>query len=55
MAPTHIRYAASVVLTDGSRVDGDYVNLGTVVLRGQTPEGRVDIPWQDIEVVRFSR
>ena len=55
VAPTHFRYAASVVLNDGSRVDGDYVNLGTVVLRGQTPEGRVDIPWQDIEVVRFSR
>ncbi len=55
IAPTHFRYAASVLLNDGSRVDGDYVNLGTVILRGLTPEGRVDIPWQDIEVVRFSR
>jgi len=55
VAPTHFRYAASVLLNDGSRVDGDYVNLGTVILRGLTPEGRVDIPWQDIEVVRFSR
>jgi hypothetical protein len=55
VAPTHFRYAASVLLNDGSRVDGDYVNLGTAILRGLTPEGRVDIPWQDIEVVRFSR
>lgn len=55
VAPTHFTYAASVLLNDGSRVDGDYVNLGTAILRGLTPEGRVDIPWQDIEVVRFSR
>jgi hypothetical protein len=55
VAPTHFRYAASALLTDGSRVDGDYVNLGSAVLRGLTPQGRVEIPWQDIEVVRFSR
>src|SRR5215831_640506 len=55
VAPTHFRYAASALLTDGSRVDGDYVNLGTAILRGMTPQGRVDIPWQDIEAVRFSR
>jgi hypothetical protein len=55
VAPTHFRYTASILLTDGTHVDGDYVNLGTAILRGLTPEGRVDIPWQDIEVVRFSR
>jgi hypothetical protein len=55
VAATHFRYAASALLTDGSRVDGDYVNLGTAILRGMTPQGRVDIPWQDIEAVRFSR
>jgi hypothetical protein len=55
VAPTHFRYAASALLTDGSRVDGDYVNLGTAMLRGLTSQGRVEIPWQDIEVVRFSR
>jgi hypothetical protein len=55
VAPTHFRYAASALLTDGSRVDGDYVNLGTATLRGLTSQGRVEIPWQDIEVVRFSR
>jgi len=55
VAPTHFRYAASALLTDGSRVDGDYVNLGSAVLRGLTPQGRVEVPWQDIEVVRFSR
>ena len=55
VAPTHFRYAESALLTDGSRVDGDYVNLGTAVLRGLTSQGRVEVPWQDIELVRFSR
>lgn len=45
----HYRYAASAVLTDGVRVDGDYVNLGTTMLRGRAQTGRVDIPWEQIE------
>jgi hypothetical protein len=51
----HFRYAATAVLTDGSRVEGDYVNLGTLVLRGQTAQGRLDLSWEDIESVRFQR
>jgi hypothetical protein len=51
----HFRYAATAVLTDGSRVEGDYINLGTLVLRGQTGHGRLDISWEDIETVRFQR
>jgi hypothetical protein len=47
----YYRYSASAVLIDGARVDGDYVNLGTTMLRGQTPTGRVDIPWEQIEQV----
>jgi len=54
-ASRHFRYAATAVLTDGSRVEGDYVNLGTLILRGQTAEGRLDISWEDIESVRFQR
>jgi hypothetical protein len=53
LAPTHFRYAATAVLTDGSRVEGDNVNLGTTVLRGTTPQGRVDIPWHEIEMLRL--
>lgn len=53
VAATHFRTSAAAELEDGSRVEGDYVNLGTTVLRGMTPEGRVDIPWQEIENVRF--
>ena len=49
----HFRYSAVAELVDGSRVEGDYVNLGTVVLRGLTPKGRVDIPWYEVENVRF--
>jgi hypothetical protein len=51
----HFRYAATAVLTDGSRVEGDYINLGTLFLRGQTGQGRLDISWEDIESVRFQR
>ena len=51
----HFRHAATAVLTDGSRVEGDYINLGTLILRGQTAEGRLDISWEDIESVRFQR
>lgn len=55
VAPAHFRYSATLVLVDGSRVEGDYVNLGTTVLRGTTPQGRVEIPWEEIELVRFGR
>ena len=53
LAQTHFRYAATALLTDGSRVEGDYVNLGTTVLRGTTAQGRVDIPWHEIEMLRL--
>jgi hypothetical protein len=49
------RHGATAVLADGSKVDGDYVNLGTAVLRGTTAQGIIDIPWDEIEVVRFRR
>jgi hypothetical protein len=55
LAGDQYRHGATAVLTDGSRVAGDYVNLGTAVLRGTTPQGTVDIPWQQIETVRFQR
>ncbi len=55
VAKTHFRYAATAILTDGSRIEGEYVNLGTTLLRGTTPQGRVDIPWEEIETIRFQR
>lgn len=55
VASQHYRYAATAVLDDGSRIEGDYVNLGTTFLRGRTAHGTVDIPWQHIETVRFTR
>jgi hypothetical protein len=55
VAPEHYRHSVIVVLDDGSRVEGDYVNLGTTFLRGRTATGRVDIPWDQIEIVRFKR
>jgi hypothetical protein len=55
VAPEHYRYAATAVLLDGTRLEGDYVNLGTTFVRGRTPQGRIDIPWEQIETVRFTR
>jgi hypothetical protein len=55
LAPSHFRVSATALLTDGSRIEADYVNLGATALRGITPEGRVDIPWEEIEVLRFVR
>jgi hypothetical protein len=55
VVPEHYRYSAIAVLNDGSRIEADYVNLGTTFLRGRTAHGRVDIPWDHIEVVRFTR
>ena len=49
------RYGTTLDLADGSQVTGDYVNLGTAVLRGTTPQGTVAIPWQDIQTLRFQR
>jgi len=40
---------------DGERVEADYVNLGTAMLRGTTPNGRVEIPWEEVEHVIFER
>ena len=51
----HFRYTATVVLTDGSRVEADSINLGTLVLRGQTASGRLDLPWEEIQFVSFQR
>jgi hypothetical protein len=55
LAPTHFRYAATAVLVDGTTVEGDSVNLGTTILRGTTSDGRVEIPWHEIETLRFVR
>jgi hypothetical protein len=55
VAPAHYRYSATAVLSDGSRIEADHVSLGTTFLRGRTAHGRVDIPWEHIEVVRFTR
>jgi hypothetical protein len=54
-AADHYRYSATAVLNDGSRIESDYASLGTTFLRGRTADGRVDIPWEQIEVVRFTR
>ena len=58
--PPHVagddfRYAAVIVLLDGSTLEAESVNLGTTILRGVSPQGRVDIPWREVEQVRLAR
>ena len=55
VAPSHFHHAATAVLNDGSQVQADYVNLGTSILRGTSAQGTVDVPWGEIETVRFRR
>jgi hypothetical protein len=55
VASKHYRHGATIVLVDGSQIQGDYVNMGTALLRGTTQYGSVDIPWDEIELVRFRR
>lgn len=55
LADTQVRSGATAVLADGTRVEADYVNLGTLIVRGMSPAGRVDIPWQNIQTVEFRR
>lgn len=55
VAPGHFHHAVTAVLNDGSQVQADYVNLGTSVLRGTSDQGTVDVPWAEIETVRFRR
>src|SRR5262245_38590035 len=55
IAVSQYRFGATAVLTTGAQVTTDYINLGTMVLPGHTAHGRVDIPWQDIQTVRFQR
>jgi len=55
LAATHFRYAATAVLLDGTTVEADYINLGTTILRGTASDGRVEIPWHEIETLRFVR
>ena len=55
VAGKHYRHRAIIVLVDGSQIEGDYVNMGTALLRGSTQHGTIDIPWDEIELVRFRR
>ena len=55
VASKHYRHGAIIVLVDGSQIQGDYVNMGTALLRGSTQHGTIDIPWDEIELLRFRR
>jgi hypothetical protein len=55
VAAGHFRYAVTAVFSDGSQFQADYVNMGTSILRGGSPRGIVDVPWTEIETVRFRR
>jgi hypothetical protein len=52
--PYH-RYSASVTLVSGQQLEADYVNLGGTIVRGTAPNGRLDIPWEEVESIIFER
>jgi len=52
--PYH-RYSASLTLVSGQQVEADYVNLGAAIVRGAGQNGRVDIPWEEVEYILFDR
>jgi hypothetical protein len=52
---THYRYSAVATLADGARVEADYFNFGTAVVRGMTTAGRVEIGFDEIESLRFTQ
>ncbi len=51
----YYRYSVSVSLTSGEQVEADYVNLGATIVRGTAPNGRLDIPWGEVESIIFER
>jgi hypothetical protein len=51
----YYRYSVSVSLIGGEHVDADYVNLGGTIVRGTAPNGRVEIPWEEVESIVFER
>ena len=55
VARSHYRYSATAVLMDGSTLQADNVALGTTRVRGVTPQGRFDLPWDAIESISFKR
>ena len=55
VARSHYRYSATAVLTDGSMIQADNVALGTTRVRGVTPQGRLDLPWDAVESISFRR
>jgi len=55
LAAKHVRSMATAILTDGTRVDADDANLGTLIVRGTSLAGRIDIPWTDIQTLAFKR
>ena len=51
----HYRYSASVSMVTGQQVEADYVNLGAMIVRGVGQNGRVDVPWEEVESIAFER
>ena len=51
----HYRYSASVSMVTGQQVEADYVNFGAMIVRGVGQNGRVDVPWEEVESIAFER
>jgi hypothetical protein len=52
---SHAQYVARAVLTDGSTIEGAYVNFGTTILRGEGPQGSIELPLEDVKTLKITR
>ena len=55
VSATHAQYAATAVLVDGSTIQADYVNFGTIILRGTGPQGSIELPLEDVRTLKITR
>jgi hypothetical protein len=55
ISSTHAQYVASAVLTDGSTIEGASVNFGTTILRGDGPQGSIELPLEDVKTLKITR
>lgn len=49
------QFVATATLTDGSTIDGASVNFGSALLRGVVPQGTIELPLEDVKILKVRR
>lgn len=50
-----MQYVATATLTDGATIEAASVNFGSALLRGVVPQGTVELPLEDVKLLRIKR